>query len=452
MTKFISRFTQLIKPERCEALARETRWKRRQGKISPFEFLYSLVLGQWSALTPTLSAQAGSFSEPVSPQAVHQRYTPAATQYFQAAFGEVLRASLDAPPESPMTQQLQRAFSAIRLFDSTHCACADALAEVFPACGGGGSTAGLKVLLSYEYGQGLLEPLALLPGKKSDQGLADLATQRVGVGELGLFDKGFYKACALRWLSERGAYFVIPWPQNVKLAELGPAGTRQPLNLASALKATSANCVEWTAVELGQSDDARLGPVRLVAFRLSPESAGRRRAHLREKCRTYGRQPTAEALELAGWWILLTNAPADRLPAPALAYVYRTRWQIELIFKQFKSVLRLDVLPSANPARVQCEVWARLLCAVLVFVCYQHANAAALRAGRGELSFVKVAQRLQQEAQGLATILFQNVAQFAERLAQIWRKLLKLARKDRRRKRRTTWQNLCEHWLELLPA
>ncbi|MEI7939321.1 MAG: hypothetical protein WCK27_21770, partial [Verrucomicrobiota bacterium] len=31
------------------------------------------------------------------------------------------------------------------------------------------------------------------------------------------------------------------------------------------------------------------------------------------------------------------------------------------------SLLRLDVTESAHPCRVQCEIWARLLAAVLIF-------------------------------------------------------------------------------------
>ena len=85
-------------------------------------------------------------------------------------------------------------------------------------------------------------------------------------------------------------------------------------------------------MELGQTEESRLGPVRLIAYRLTEERANRRRAQLREKCRTHGRQPTEQALELAGWLILLTNAPRELLPAAAVGYVYRVRWQVELIF------------------------------------------------------------------------------------------------------------------------
>jgi hypothetical protein len=173
---------------------------------------------------------------------------------------------------------------------------------------------------------------------------------------------------------------------------------------------------------------------------------------VREKCRTYGRQPTAQALELAGWLMLLTNAPAQRLPLAAAAYLYRVRWQVELIFKQWKSVLRLQVLPSTNENRVQCEVWARLLAAVLGFVWHQHAGAACQILYQREISFLKLAKQLQQHGQVLVRTLFSERAGWEPLLRDLWKKVLKLARKEHQKSRQTTWQNLCTHWLDLLPT
>ena len=200
--------------------------------------------------------------------------------------------------------------------------------------------------------------------------------------------------------------------------------------------------------ELGQTQDSRFGPVRLIAYRLREEQANRRRADLREKCRTYGRQPTAQALELAGWLILLTNAPTDRLPTAAVGFLYRVRWQVELIFKQWKSVLRLDVLPSRNPYRVQCEIWGRLLLGVLTFVWYQHANQACLAQHDCEISFSKVAKQLQQQGQSLVRVLFGDRHRLESEYRAFWKKLLKLARKERQPSRPTTWENLCAHLFE----
>jgi hypothetical protein len=430
-------------------LAKEHRWRRRSGKILGFEFLYS-CLGQSSALELTLRAQASSLSQPVSRQAVDQRYTPTAVEFFKASFQESLATSLTWKTHSLMLQRLQPRFATVRLFDSTYCACSDALEQIFPGSGGGASRAGVKVLLSYDYGAGQLHPLEVLPATCSDQALATTAAQQVGQGELGIFDKGFYKAQALRGLAQRGGYFLIPWHRTATVWELDAEGQRgKAIDVAAFLKASTQGLVQWSAVQLGQTQETSLKPVRLIAHRLSQESADRRRSQLREACRTHGRQPTEAALELAGWLILVTNAPEPLLPSAAVGYLYRVRWQIELIFKQFKSVLRLNVLPSENSSRVQCEIWARLLHALLVFTWHQHANAACLQSHQCEISFAKVAKLLQQDGQVVTRALFSARERLETEFRSLWKKILKLARKEHQPSRPTTWENLCTHWLDV---
>ncbi len=448
----LQRLGQLIQPARIQQLAKQHGWCKRRSKISGFEFFYSAALGQASALELTLNSQATSLSQPVTRQAIDQRYNPAAIEFFKAVFQETLASSLDGKTDSAMAQALHQRFGAVRLFDSTQCPCSEALAEIFPGCGGGGSGAGLKVLLSYDYGRSQLQPLALLAAKRSDQGLTETVAQQVGCAELGIWDKAFYKAQPLRELAARGGYFLLPWSRGVSVWQIDAQG--QPTtssDMAAHLKASSEACVDWPAVQLGQTQDSRLGPVRLIAYRLTQDKANRRRAQLREKCRTYGRQATEEALELAGWLILTTNAPALLLPTAAVGYLYRVRWQVELIFKQWKSVLRLDVIPSRNACRVQCEVWARLLAALLTSVWHQHANAACLELHQREISFSKLAKQLQQHGQLLVQTLFINRTQLESVFRSIWKKILKLARKEHQLSRPTTWQNLCSHWLNVAP-
>ena len=50
--------------------------------------------------------------------------------------------------------------------------------------------------------------------------------------------------------------------------------------------------------------------------------------------------------------------PPQKFPTPVVGYFYRVRWQIELVFKALKSVLRLEGLASQNGFRVQCDLWA----------------------------------------------------------------------------------------------
>jgi hypothetical protein len=175
-----------------------------------------LVFGQMSALRLSLSAQGQNLSEPVSPQAMDQRYTDQAVAFFAAAYAHCLRECLAQPPPAPLAEGLRQQFAAIVLFDSTAMDVPPSLAELFPACGGDGSPANLKVLLRFEWLGSQFEPLALLPGKQSDQGQAGTVAAALRPGELGLYDKGFFSLASLRQIEQAGAFFLTPLPRSVK--------------------------------------------------------------------------------------------------------------------------------------------------------------------------------------------------------------------------------------------
>jgi len=446
-SQFFERFAGWFDPARIIALARQTGWLIRQGKIDAFEFFVGLVFGQMSSLGLSLRAHAACFSEPVQREAVHQRYHERAVEFFRAGFRECLAQSLAQSPAPSLTEALAAQFPAIHLVDSTSFDCPESLAEVFPGCGGDASAANCKVLLRYEYCRGQFEPLTLVPGKRSDPGLAAALPALLQAGELLLVDKGFLKLEVLQEIDEQGAYFLMPLARSLSLWLAPAQGSRLALNLAEALGHTEQAVVCWPEVYLGKANEAQA--VRVVAFRLSQESASRQRAALREAQRKQGRLPTAEALELAGWLILITNASADQLPTKAMSYLYRVRWQIELVFKQCKSVLRLHVTQARdNACRVQCEIWARLIAAVVLFAWHAHLQAACWAQRQREISFAQVARQLQPNGLSLALALIQGGQRLREELWRLWRHLLHTTRKGRQRTRKTTWETLYDYWLK----
>ena len=447
LPSFLERFVRTFVPEPFRQLARQTRWSQRKGKIDSFEFLTSLTFGQMTASRPTLSSQAQSLAQPVTRQGIDQRYNPEAVEYVKTSFAHVMAQTLDWSPTHPQAQQLRAHFQALYLLDSTGFDCPDSLKELFPSCGGDGSAANVKVLLRYELIAGRLEPLHVLEGKRSDQGQALKAAERLRENQLQLQDKGFYDAKAWQAAEQRGAYLLMPLPHSLTLWLAGAANAMESeLDLAAALELSLQNRGEWPALYLGKKGH-RAGPLRLVAFRLSPESAARHRQGLRESMRTQGRTPSAKALQLAGWLLLVTNAPAQKLPSSMMSYLYRLRWQVELIFRQTKSVLRLDKTESNDRNRVQCEIWARLIGAVLLFLWHAHASAECWLRHQCEVSFEKLIRLMQHWGLTVARAFLSPPRELLQILRTIWKQILANARKGRQKSRPTTWENLFDLWL-----
>src|SRR5665647_2300310 len=57
----------------------------------------------------------------------------------------------------------------------------------------------------------------------------------------------------------------------------------------------------------------------------------------------------------------ITNIQKDVLNAKDIAKLYRTRWDIELLFKELKSRYALDVLETKNVQIIEAFIWTSML-------------------------------------------------------------------------------------------
>ena len=102
-------------------------------------------------------------------------------------------------------------------------------------------------------------------------------------------------------------------------------------------------------------------PVRLVAAKLDPTATRRARRRARRKAQKAGRTITAPTLTVAGWLLLITTLDAATWTPADVLYVYRARWQVELVFKKMKQLLRLNQIRSKHRTSVEATVRALLI-------------------------------------------------------------------------------------------
>lgn len=364
------------------AAAREVGFVRRQRVLSGALFVQALVLGFLARpqatlhqLTQTLAARGAA----ISPQGLAQRFGSEAA----ALLARVLAAAVAAPVRAdPATIPLLERFSGgVWVLDCTTIALPDALAVVWPGCGGRseqGTQAALKRQVRLDLAGGALEGPVLLAGRTHDKA-GPLPTAPLPPDALLLADLGYWSLERLRALGASGAWWLSRLDPQTHV--FTPDGTR--LDLPPWLAELGTTAVE-AAVVLGVS--ARL-PARLLAVRVPQAVADERRRKLRAAAQDRGRTPSQTTLARADWTIYVTNLPAERLRLAEVMVLGRARWQIELLFKLWKSGGHLDASRSADPWRVLCEVYAKLIAVVLqhwllLVGCWQHPARSLTRAAQ----------------------------------------------------------------------
>lgn len=336
--------------------ARVSGFCRRRSKLSAAVFVQTLVLG-WlanpGASLTELSMVAAERGVAITPQGLDQRFGPRAAALLEGVLAETVRQSVTA---NPLMTTALAGFSAVLVLDSTTIRLPDELAELWAGCGGRVAHQGLaavKATLQLDLRGGGLAGPELSPARRQDRSSA-LLRAPLPTGALRIADLGFSSLGVFREIAEQHAFFLSRLHPQLRLS---PAGATTPLALEAWLAAQAGDEVE-ALVELGRQ--ARL-PVRLLALRVPAEVAETRAVGIRERARISGAPPNPTALARVDWQLAVTNAPPERLSLRNAVAVMRARWQIELLFKRWKSQGKLDEWRTRHPDRVRCEVCAKLI-------------------------------------------------------------------------------------------
>ena len=81
-----------------------------------------------------------------------------------------------------------------------------------------------------------------------------------------------------------------------------------------------------------------------------------------------------ETLEYAKYVIVFTNFPEDCFSDAEVLNWYRIRWQVELIFKRFKSIAQLGHIPKQSDDSSKAWLYGKLFVALLTQKLIEYAS------------------------------------------------------------------------------
>jgi hypothetical protein len=300
-----------------------------------------------------MAAQCGAA---VTPQAIDQRHTPRLVDFLERLFRGATQ--LVVGSDRALAPILER-FTNVTVIDSSTITLPDEMQDPYRGCGGrhGSGAAAMKLQTEWDLRSGALTHVQIEPGRSSDGGTSRQEA-RHGKGSLRIADLGYFALAVFAAMASAGEYFLsrLQFGTHVLLPE-GLA-----VDVLNWLTTQPGRFVD-VSVLLGQ--EQRLS-CRLIAWRLPSEQANRRRQKLRQDTmKKRGGEPSVKRLAWCDWTMLVTNVPLDLLTPPEAVVLYRARWQVELLFKRWKSQGLVAQLSGATVARQMVRVWSRLL-AVLV--------------------------------------------------------------------------------------
>jgi len=364
---------------------------QRERKFTAATLARTLVLGFLSkpaATVKELAETAAICGVQVTPQAIEQRFTPRLAEFAERLFRRAIQSVVEA--DAVLAPLLAR-FTSVLILDSTIISLPDALRERFPGCGGshGSGRAAMKIQVQCDLRSGAWQGVSIESGRDCDY-KTPLQREALPAGALRITDLGYFDTSVFEDFSRHGVYWLSRLQFGISV--FTPDGT--PFALWPWLCGQPERVVD-RAVRIGIE---RKVPCRILAWRVPGEVANRRRRKLiAETKRKDGRTPSRERLAWCDWTILVTNVPPELLSPSEAMVLYRARWQIELLFKRWKSLGLVAELSGPTPARQMAQLWLRLLAVVV-----EQWVILTAPWGDARLSLTKAAQLIRRHANLLA--------------------------------------------------
>ena len=179
--------------------------------------------------------------------------------------------------------------------------------------------------------------------------------------------------------------------------------------------------------------------IRLVGFKLPPEKANLHKSKLRRNAKKRHSTPKKKSLILAGYTIFVTNAEKELIPDDMIRTYYRLRWNVELIFKSFKSVLKIDKTNViSNEHRLRCELYARLILVAIVHKVHFVIDTNIWNLSKKELSLDKFWKYIDSEKETLCRLIKKGCGYFLNYIINLQDKIIYTCEKLHQKTRKTT--------------
>ncbi|MCT7963377.1 IS4 family transposase [Laspinema sp. D1] len=382
---------QLFDSDKLNQISKETGFiTRSSARLTPQNFFQLMTVELLKEPNLSYSALCGRLAE-INPQAsltsqgletrVNRRES---VEYLQRIFQETLLLTLQKSYQN-ISPELFNHFPRIFLQDSTQFRLHEQLAPQFKGAGGSGSKAAGKLDVVYELKTQKFTQIKMSKSTIPDQSRAPDFVEWVQEKDLIIRDLGYFKLDALQEFQGKNAYFLSRLLHCTDVY-LKPDSS-EAINIC---KYANQNSLKSSVIELpvylGKSNRVE---ARLIMYRLPEAVVNRRRQEAKKQAKKRGRTPSQEHLALLEFALFVTNVPDSIWSAEVVGTIYRIRWQIELRFKEWKSLLSIHVLKGKRPERILCWLYGRLICLLIITDLCSWANWYAFESLGKELSLDK---------------------------------------------------------------
>jgi len=346
-----------------EQLAKESKFIRRNtSRLTGTSFLLMNVFDTTDGKERSLNDSCDWLEEhlgiSMTKQSLDERYNAASVSYLKMCFNRVLQ----IVNKDLLNRKMDLPFSKIQLTDSTSFKIPSNLSSFYKGYAGKGGKAVLKMHLNYDFLTGSVEDIFLTDGTKNDNTYKLGRLEQIIANALYIRDLGYYDLTQFIKIDNAGAYFLSRGKTDAVYNIKNDKGEYTRIDLAAYLPRVG-QVKELTDIYVGGNKNKV--KVRLILEGV-PKKVAQQRLKRLEANASKSKYPVSEQRKSMCYFnVYITNAPAESLPTSFVRLIYTIRWQIELIFKIWKSVFKIDKVRKMNIFRFESYIYSKLIAILL---------------------------------------------------------------------------------------
>ncbi len=370
--RLILNLKKLYNLDTINRIAKKHLFIRRKGKVSAKSFLnLCTFLGEdlcSDALSLLCSKLEANEKISISPQALSKRFNKDAVNFMKGIFHEMLKFQNEVLRDNGAL--LKNNFNRITVVDSTTFKLADKHEGDYK---GTGTKSAVKIQLQYDLLTGEFIHCELKQGSYSDASYLETLQSTIEKHDLILKDLGYLKALDLKIIDEKEAFYISRAKvvtilcKKEEVTGYGKKGNLVkrdwylPINIKELLEPLAeGETIELDDIYIGNTAKNRT-KFRLILTKLTKECKLKKEIRNKSSNDRSGNKLTDENK----WWLelncFMTNIPKEVLSKEKVYEIYALRWQVEIMFKIWKSLFKIDKVKKAGLERIQCFIYGRLI-------------------------------------------------------------------------------------------
>jgi len=339
----------------------ETGFYKRSSKLLPAKFfeimLYGASINGPFSLSHASCEVAESFGISISKQGIDDRYDASAVAFIRSIFEEQMAKQIDGTIDSDFLKQFNR----VRIKDATRFDLPKRMKGSFPGFGGKiTSEAALAIQYEFDAKNGKILDIDITSAKRTDYQDALEKTGDIMKGDLVVRDLGYFKTDVFKKIIEAGGFLISRLHSKILVFE--PNGKEVSFSKLYRKMTLDKQSQMELQVFIGQKEKL---PIRLVIDVVPEEIYQNRLIKAQKEAKKKGYMVSDEFKARARFNLMITNILQDQLPCFQVYQLYKIRWQVELIFKTWKSTYGINKIHPMNYHRLMCLLYAKLLLIII---------------------------------------------------------------------------------------